>query len=49
MDGVSVFTAIDKLHAMPNSGKKNTIFSSWPLPSLLLIEIFLVQAEKHLA
>ena len=22
MDGVSVFTAIDKLHAMPNSGKK---------------------------
>ena len=26
MDGVSVFTAIDKLHAMPNSGKKKCNF-----------------------
>ena len=26
MDGVSVFTAIDKLHATPNSGKKKFNF-----------------------
>ena len=46
MDRVSVFRATDKLHAMPNSGKKNIIFCSWPLSSLLFKEIFLSPSRK---
>ena len=45
-DRVSVFRATDKLHAMPNSGKKNYIFCSWPLSSLLFKEIFLSPSRK---
>ena len=46
-DRVSVFRATDKLHAMPNSGKKiYIIFCSWPLSSLLLKEIFFSPSRK---
>ena len=46
-DRVSVFRATDKLHAMPNSGKKiYIIFCSWPFSSLLLKEIFFSPSRK---
>ena len=47
MDRVSVLRATGKLHAIRNSGLKGIIFSSWPLSSLLLIEIFFSQNLKE--
>ena len=46
-DRVSVFKATDKLHAIPNSGKKIILlFPFWPLSSLFLKETFFSPSRK---
>ena len=48
-DRVSVFRATDKLHAMPNSGKKIILFFALDHYRVCYLKkYFLVQAEKHL-